>query len=178
MLEAVLSELADEVREVVTLYYRELRDAAGAALADMRSLVEAAGLEITLEAGAALPARGDPNWARQVITGLVENALRHARSGGVIRLRAEAEGVEALVRVIDNGPGIAAPDLEAVTERFVQARCAAAKSEGFGIGLALAHWIVDQQGGRITLESPVPDPFRAGQAPGTLVTVFLPGAPE
>lgn len=152
----------------------DLRDAATAALSDMRHVVETAGLRITLEGAAALPVTGDPNWARQIITGLVENALRHARGGGVIRLVAAQQKDHALVRVIDNGPGIAPDDLDAVMGRFVQARGEAAKSEGFGIGLALARWLVEQQGGRIVLKSPVPAPFRMGEEPGTMVTVSLP----
>ncbi len=151
----------------------DLSDAAEAALSDMRRVVEAAGVEITLERGVPLPVTGDPNWTRQVITGLIENALRHARTGGVIQLQAGGMDDRAVVRVIDNGPGIPAENLDAVIGRFVQAP-GGAKSEGFGIGLSLARWIVEQQRGEMTLQSPVPEPFRAGDASGTMVMVFLP----
>jgi signal transduction histidine kinase len=81
----------------------------------------------------------------------------------------------ALVQVIDTGPGIEAADLDRVMARFAQARDSS-KSAGFGIGLSLARWIIEEQGGHITLQSPVPEPLRAGLSPGTLVTVFLPRA--
>lgn len=153
----------------------DLGEATGAAVADMRRVVESAGLELSLQEAAPQPVLGDLNWARQVVTGLIENALRHARDGGVIRVQLAQEGEMALVQVIDNGPGIEAADLDRVMARFAQARDSS-KSAGFGIGLSLARWIIEEQGGHITLQSPVPEPLRAGLSPGTLVTVFLPRA--
>ncbi|MDW4498799.1 ATP-binding protein [Sulfitobacter sp. D35] len=151
----------------------DLRDAAAAALDDMRSIVAANGMEAVLDPGADLPVTGDPNWVRQVATGLIENAVRHAREGRRIRLSAERTGDTAALRVIDNGRGIPPGELSAVTRRFVQAP-GAPKPGGFGIGLAFATWIIEQQGGRLEIDSPVPAELRLGDAPGTLVTVFLP----
>lgn len=153
----------------------DLAAASQAAVEDMRRAVAGAGLELSLQEAEPHPVLGDPNWARQVITGLIENALRHARDGGKIRVQLAQDDQMALVQIIDNGSGIDPGDLDRVMARFEQARDGP-KSAGFGIGLSLARWIIERQGGRITLQSPVPEPQRLGPAPGTLVTVFLPRA--
>ena len=150
----------------------DLGEAAEKAVADMQSVAEAAGMVITLDAATA-PVCGDRNWVRQVITGMLENAVRHARDGGQVRVEVGQEGDGSLVRVIDNGPGIPPDQLESVLDRFSQAGGAGA-SKGFGIGLSFARWIIEGQGGRITLTSPVPEERRLDDGTGTLVTVFLP----
>jgi len=103
--------------------------------------------------------------------GLVRNAIRHARDGGRIRLDAQVNGDTAKIVVIDNGPGIAPEDQPGLFERFAQAGSASA--QGFGIGLALARWVVETHGGDITLESPVPRDAALGDAPGTKIAVRL-----
>ncbi len=153
----------------------DLHEAAAEALADMRAPVESAGMTLTLEGAAPVPVRGDRNWVRQVAAGLIENSLRHARGGGAIRLTTGAGDGFGWLRVADNGAGIDPDEIEAVMQRFGQGR-GGARAQGFGIGLALARWIVTEQGGRIVPESPVPAPWRIGDAPGTMVTVFLPDA--
>ena len=75
--------------------------------------------------------------------------------------------------MVDNGPGVTSEDRAIAFKRFARGGMQT-KTEGFGIGLALANWIIKQQGGRIEMTSPVPDPLRLGTQPGTLVTVFLP----
>lgn len=158
--------------ELVTSEF-DLGEAAEKAVADMQRVAEAAGMTITLNRDAAQPVKGDRNWVRQVITGLLENAVRHARDGGMVRVDVCQNGQDAQVQVVDNGPGIPREHLESVMSRFEQAGGTAA-SKGFGIGLSFARWIIEGQGGRITLTSPVPKELRQGTATGTLVTVFLP----
>ncbi|PUB14933.1 sensor histidine kinase [Yoonia sediminilitoris] len=148
--------------------------AALAAVSDMRSLGQNAGVAIETAFAADTMVQGDPNWTRQVITGLIENALRHAAKGGLIRLTVDTTDDTARVHVVDNGPGIAASELPRMTERFAQAANGATKSEGFGIGLSLANWVMTQQGGQLNIESPTPEPFRLGAATGTKVTLSLP----
>lgn len=146
-----------------------MREAAEDTSAEVRS----AGMTLTCAPPAPLFVIGDPNWVRQVVTGLVQNAVRHARAGGRIDLHTgQADGM-GLIHVTDNGPGIAAEDQATVFERFGQGR-SGAKAEGFGIGLALAKWVVEQQGGTIAVNSPLPRADALGVAPGTKVTVGLP----
>lgn len=117
----------------------------------------------------------DANWLRQVIVSLVRNAIRHARSGGRVRIVPLVESAAVVLTVIDNGPGIAAADRARVFDRFGQGASATAH-KGFGVGLALAHWVVEAQDGKITLTSPLPDDERIGTAPGTKISVRLPRA--
>ncbi|MGY9047803.1 MAG: ATP-binding protein [Rhodobacterales bacterium] len=146
-----------------------LRDA----VEETRAEVQSAGMVLELAPPAPLAVVGDPNWLRQVVAGLIRNALRHARAGGRIRLVIDRAGGMGRVHVSDNGPGIAPDDQDAVFERFAQGR-SSAKAEGFGIGLALAKWVVEQQGGTIAMTSPLPRVDTLGAAPGTKVTVGLP----
>lgn len=123
-----------------------------------------------------LALRCDPNWVRQVVVGLIRNAIRHARDGGLVSVGAEVGTDRAGLAVSDNGPGID-PDVQArVFDRFVQGSAAGA-SQGFGVGLALAKWVIEDQDGDITLTSPVPADTRLGDAPGTKIAVRLPRVP-
>lgn len=134
--------------------------------------VKSAGMTLTGPDGPSMMVKGDANWVRQVIGGLIQNAIRHARSGGKINLSVHKQAGMGRVDVTDNGPGIARKDQRAIFQRFAQSRSAAA-SEGFGIGLAFAKWVVEEQGGEITLTSPPVD----GQT-GTKVTVGIPLDPH
>jgi signal transduction histidine kinase len=116
----------------------------------------------------------DPNWVRQVIVGLVRNAIRHADDGGRLRLAPVVGEDSAGLSVTDNGPGIAPEDHVRVFERFAQA--GRAPRQGFGIGLALAKWVVEAQGGQITVQSPVPRETALSNAPGTKISVRMPRA--
>lgn len=113
----------------------------------------------------------DRNWLRQVLVGLIRNALRHARDGGLVVLRGMEDGDAVVIDVIDNGPGIAAAVQGRLFDRFTQGT---QNRAGFGLGLALAQWVITEQGGTITLESPVADPV--GTNPGTKLRVRLPRA--
>jgi len=121
--------------------------------------------------------RSDPNWIRQVIVSLIRNAIRYARDGGTVRLAPEIDVALAGLSVTDNGPGIDPQDQSRVFDRFVQGPTKAAK-QGFGVGLALAHWVITEQGGDITLTSPLPRSDALGPAAGTKISVRLPIAKD
>ncbi|WP_335947314.1 MULTISPECIES: sensor histidine kinase [Salipiger] len=142
------------------------------AIAETAAELSNAGM--TLAAPDALPevtVEGDRNWLRQVIVGLIRNAIRHARSGGALRLEVTHDGT---VAVTDNGPGIAPEDQARIFDRFAQG--SGGTAQGFGLGLALARWVVEQQGGTIAVTSPLPREIALGDAPGTKISVRLPAA--
>lgn len=114
----------------------------------------------------------DPNWVRQVLVGLVRNTIRHARDGGRVQLSAERTGETAEIAVLDNGPGIATEDQGRIFDRFAQGD--SEKTQGFGIGLALARWVIETHGGEISITSPAPRDQATGPAPGTKISVRLP----
>ncbi len=90
---------------------------------------------------------GDSKRLRQVVTILLDNAIRHSPSGGTVTARVRAEGGRASLVVEDEGPGIRPEDLPRVFDRFY--RAPGAPSGGTGLGLAIAGWIVTHHGGRI-----------------------------
>ena len=152
-------------------------DPAPVALADLIDLVRAecapevdnAGMTLDVDAPPEVTLEVDPNWIRQILVSLVRNAIRHARGGGWIGLAAQVteEGVE--ISVTDRGPGIAAEDQSRVFDRFQQG--GAQNAQGFGLGLALVRWVVEEHGGQIGIDSPP-----KGGDTGTKISVRLPVA--
>jgi signal transduction histidine kinase len=100
---------------------------------------------------------GDPERVHQVVANLLENALRHTPRGGMVEVRAQRSRQGITIEVLDEGPGIPESDQDRVFERFYRADAARAGTEGgAGLGLAIAHWIVDLHGGDIRPEQRQP----------------------
>lgn len=139
---------------------------------EIQAEIDNAGMMLERAGGAKVALSCDPNWIRQVMVSLISNAIRHAREGGKVRLEAEETGDDVVLSVTDNGPGIPAADQVRIFDRFAQA--GQTQEQGFGIGLALAHWVIEAQGGQITVTSPVDRAQSLGAAPGTKISVRLP----
>jgi signal transduction histidine kinase len=95
--------------------------------------------------------RADAARVRQVVTILVDNAIRHTPRGGEVRVAVRADGSAAALDVEDDGPGIREADMPHVFDRFW--RAPGAPSGGTGLGLAIARTIVEQHGGRIMVSN-------------------------
>jgi two-component system, OmpR family, sensor histidine kinase PrrB len=95
--------------------------------------------------------RGDADGLWRVIENLLENAVRHGRRGGHVRLRVSADGAGAEILVEDDGPGIPFAERERVVRRFARGRNAAAG--GSGLGLAIVEAEARRHGGTLTLSS-------------------------
>jgi signal transduction histidine kinase len=133
----------------------------------LRGPVEERGHELTL----ALPAgplvvRGDADRLAQVMTNLVWNAAKFTPAGGHVRVSLAREGDEAVVRVRDDGIGIAPAMRDRIFWLFT--RAAAAGDTGRGIGLTVVELIIARHGGRITVHSD-------GPGRGSEFVVRLPG---
>jgi two-component system sensor histidine kinase KdpD len=87
----------------------------------------------------------------QVLTNLVENAVRHSPPGTIVTVSARSTGVELQVCVEDSGPGIPSADLPRIFEPFHRVRGAARR--GTGLGLAVARGLVEAHRGRIWAEA-------------------------
>jgi signal transduction histidine kinase len=90
---------------------------------------------------------GDPLRLRQLVTILVDNAIRHSPVDSSVAVSVRPEAGGALLQVDDNGPGVKPDDLPRLFDRFWRADNAPAG--GTGLGLAIAKWIVEQHGGTI-----------------------------
>ena len=128
--------------------------------------------DVALSIGAAddLPLlRCDRRKLKQVLVNLLANAVKFTPAGGRIVLEAESDGAHGvLIRVIDNGVGIAPHELEKVMAPFGQSRQAMVRAhEGTGLGLPLSKALVELHGGKLSLES------RQGE--GTTARLHLPG---
>jgi two-component system, OmpR family, sensor histidine kinase KdpD len=93
----------------------------------------------------------DPVQVDQVLTNLVENAVRHSPVGGTVRVHLAQTGDAVRIRVTDEGPGIAPEEREKVFEPFYRG-AEAPESAGSGLGLAIVRAIVTAHGGRIWVE--------------------------
>jgi signal transduction histidine kinase len=103
---------------------------------------------------AGLRVDGDPVRLAQVITNLLTNAARYTEPGGVISVSAVREGAQVVVRVRDNGNGIAPELLPRIFDAFVQGERGAARSEGgLGLGLLVVKNLVALHGGTVNAHS-------------------------
>jgi signal transduction histidine kinase len=128
----------------------DLADVTGEALQGLRALAAARDVQLSLEA-APITVDGDPERLRQLVTILVDNAIRHSPAGGVVTIEVGSTPAPA-VTVQDEGPGIRAEDLPHVFDRFW--RAADAPQGGTGLGLAIGSWIADHHGASLTVASP------------------------
>jgi signal transduction histidine kinase/CheY-like chemotaxis protein len=112
----------------------------------------------------------DPARLVQIITNLLHNAAKYTAPGGRIELLIEKERSDAVVRVRDNGAGLAPEELGRVFEPFTRLRSPDQPAAGgLGIGLALIRRLVECHGGSITAAS-------AGRGRGCEFIVRLPSA--
>jgi PAS domain S-box-containing protein len=99
---------------------------------------------------------GDRDRLVQVVSNLVNNAVKYSPDGGTVTLSSRSEGGSALVSVTDTGVGIPPDEIGHVFERFRRVRSGAAQSiPGTGLGLTIVKQIVEMHGGKIWVESAV-----------------------
>jgi signal transduction histidine kinase len=174
-----LERLGDMVEQLLDLSRLE---AEGATLQlsefPARRLLDRARDEAVLSAGngAAVEVAASPDDLRivadevrlqQVVTNLIDNALRHSPAGEPVTARIEARGSAMHLDVSDRGPGIPPDQRSRVFERFYSGD-SSRTSGGAGLGLSIAEWVVSMHGGSIAAEE-------AGPV-GCRMVVELPGA--
>jgi two-component system OmpR family sensor kinase len=98
-------------------------------------------------------ARVDPVRLRQAVANLLDNALRHATSGGHVRLRVERPEGGVRITVEDSGPGFPKELLDRVFEPFARGPGRDAEADGAGLGLAIVRAIAQSHGGSATAEN-------------------------
>lgn len=107
-------------------------------------------LEVAVTASGSGSATADARRLRQIVDGLVENALRVSPAGSTVHLSATG----SVVRVRDGGPGLGADDLAVAFERgLLRARYRDLRPVGTGLGLSIAARLVDRLGGTIGVEN-------------------------
>ena len=103
----------------------------------------------------ALFVKADAMRLEQVLSNLLSNAIKYSPEGGRVSLRAAVQNGQAVVSVIDNGPGISPNKLGQVFERFKQVQDPGLQMPGTGLGLTICKALVELHGGKIWVESQV-----------------------
>ncbi len=147
----------------------ELRVVANRAAETSRPLMDAGKHDFSLS----LPTgpvwvQADPARMEQILVNLLNNAAKYTKAGGLIRMSVQQEGSEAVIRVRDNGVGIAPAMLPQIFDLFSQVDGSLGRSYGgLGIGLALVRTLLEMQEGRVQARS-------GGLGKGSEFTVKLP----
>jgi two-component system, NtrC family, sensor histidine kinase GlrK len=112
---------------------------------------QAKGLRLAIEAHATT-VEADPDKLRSIVDNLISNAIKFTPPGGTITVRARAEGGEAIIDVVDTGPGVPPEERESIFNLFFRGRTKAESSvKGSGLGLAIARELVEAHGGHIAV---------------------------
>jgi two-component system sensor histidine kinase TctE len=109
-------------------------------------------IDLGYEALGAAPAiAGNPLMLRELLSNLIDNALRYTPAGGSVTVRVRGSAGQALLEVEDTGPGIAPGERHRVFERFY--RILGSSAPGSGLGLAIVREIAGQHGAEIEIFS-------------------------
>ncbi len=118
-------------------------------IAQYLPLAEARGIDLGLEELAPLSVRAAPENLRLIIKNALENALKYSPEGGETTVRLGTQGDDAIIEIIDNGPGIPATDRHRVFDPFY--RMPGAAGEGNGLGLSIVQEAALRLGGVVSL---------------------------
>lgn len=109
-------------------------------------------MDVTL-VGSRLKVKGDRDRIDQVITNLMDNAIKFVPQGGEIKIKTEIRQDRALVSVYNNGPGVPKDEIQYIWDRFHKVDKARTKGGGTGLGLSIARQIMNQHNQNIWVES-------------------------
>jgi heavy metal sensor kinase len=144
----------DENRLELLLEPVDLGEVAARVAAQLRPLAERAGVQLGVDAPARAAVLADQTRLTQVVTNLVDNAVKYTGAGGSVRVRVWEEADGAGLAVSDTGPGIAPEHLPKVFDRFYRLDAARTRAGGgSGLGLAICQELVEAHGGRIWADS-------------------------
>ena len=129
-------------------------------LVSARAIAQERNLELQAQIPTDLPlVQGNTKALREVLSNLIDNALKYTPSGGQVNIRVgekrqTAQGEMLGIAVSDTGPGIPPQDLEHLFERHYRGVQAATAIPGSGLGLAIAKELIEQMHGDIEVFSP------------------------
>jgi signal transduction histidine kinase len=134
--------------------------------ADLKFLADEKNIKLTLDLEPLFSIEGDQKLIQEVITNLIENAIKYSLPNTEVSIKTEETKNEVVVSVQDQGFGISPEDLPKVKEKFFRSSKVISQSQGTGLGLYLANYFVELHKGTLKIES------QLGQ--GTTVTFSLP----
>jgi signal transduction histidine kinase len=147
----------------------DLASATGRAVAQLAEQAAASNLRVETTLDPA-PVAGNAALVEQLAQNLIDNAVKHNVPGGWVHVTTGVAEGEALLRVANSGPVVAAEDVGSLFEPFRRAgRERTATARGAGLGLSIVRSVASAHGGRVSAR-----PFKDG---GLELTVLLPAAP-
>jgi heavy metal sensor kinase len=160
---------AESGQIALTVAAVDLGDLASSLVDQLQPVADARGIRLSCERCEGAIVEGDAGWLQRLLLNLLDNALKFTPAGGRIRVGISRIGAEARITVRDTGVGMAPEDAERAFDRFFRADPArSSATEGAGLGLSLAQWIVESHQGTLAVDS------RPGA--GSTFTVTLPVA--
>ncbi|MBI4770407.1 MAG: response regulator [Chloroflexi bacterium] len=135
----------------------------------LRGQVEARGQKLVVDLPPDLPlVEGSLIRLRQMVSNLLDNAIKYTPDSGRVMFKARAEGDLVVLSVSDTGPGIPPGDLPYIFDKFFRSSSVSPDTPGTGLGLSIVKSIVENHGGRMWVDSKV--------GVGTSFTVVLPAS--
>jgi two-component system sensor histidine kinase GlrK len=154
-LQRLIEELLDYQRALHAAASLEVKpvvlDALVAEAAHAHELAaQSKGLRLAIDAQSAT-LEADPEKLRSIVDNLISNAVKFTPPGGTITVRARVQSGEAMIDVIDSGPGVPAEERESIFNLFVRGRGKGdgSRIKGSGLGLAIARELAEAHGGHI-----------------------------
>ena len=123
---------------------------------------------VTTIAPAIAPVAGDAALLEQLVFNLLDNAHKYSPAESPTAVSVAEEEGQIVLRIEDEGPGIAQDELERIFEKFYRVKGGDGRSPGTGLGLAICRGIANAMGGSIQAESPV------SKGHGTRIVVRFP----
>jgi len=162
-----LSQLEQKAEQLqVGLTSTIVRPVLEAAMENRTSLAEEMKATVKFECDESLRAMINASLLQQAVTNLVDNALKYGGEGVEVKVSAQRENGEIVIKVSDNGPGIEPEQLDRIFERFYRIdRAVSRKTGGTGLGLAIVKHVALAHGGRVETNS------KLGE--GSVFTLFL-----
>lgn len=174
---AVQAQLIDDLLDVsriitnkfgITEVRIDLRDVIDDSISGMRPVAGASDISLTRQVGEAVFVNGDVARLRQVLSNLLNNAVKFTPAGGMIETRLSREGEFGVIAVCDTGEGIPPEFLPHVFQRRSQAR--ERRFAGLGLGLSIVKHIIELHRGTVDVAS-------EGEGKGATFTIRLPSVP-
>ena len=125
-------------------------------LAEFLPMAEARDIDVGLDEGARLSLRAPPEPLRLILGNALDNALKYTPAGGEVTIRLRSEEGDAVIEVVDNGPGIPAEERQRVFDAFY--RLPGTTGMGSGLGLSITREAASRLGGTIRLDGRRPGP--------------------
>lgn len=113
----------------------------------LEDIANDAGVNISVQNGGVVKVAADEHWMHEILSNVLKNCIEHSPCGGTVRAEYERNPLYVIIRISDEGPGLASGDSERIFQRFYKGAYQASGSTG--LGLAFARELLELQNGTI-----------------------------